>query len=228
MDLKLLESVMRAFCPQTSKGHFNVPEGYNFRGAVFDLDGVVTQTSHLHEEAWKQLFDEFLNKKKNESQARGDDPADTKQKTKKKKKKEDEGHEDAEEGVGGKLCEGGKEKAESSSDNGRHVQFAEQQDSEAKAESSADKEGKPKRDGEDKEEEETVPNGDPYRPFTEQDYLTYVDGRPRIDGMREFCVCVLCVCVCFVCSDDDVRCVDRYHHLFEVARHRAAARRRQG
>ena len=226
MDLKLLESVMRAFCPQTSKGHFNVPEGYNFRGAVFDLDGVVTQTSHLHEEAWKQLFDEFLNKKKNESQARGDDPADTKKKT--KKKKEDEGHEDAEEGVGGKLCEGGKEKAESSSDNGRHVQFAEQQDSEAKAESSADKEGKPKRDGEDKEEEETVPNGDPYRPFTEQDYLTYVDGRPRIDGMREFCVCVLCVCVCFVCSDDDVRCVDRYHHLFEDARHRAAARRRQG
>jgi HAD superfamily hydrolase (TIGR01509 family) len=181
MDLKLLESVMRAFCPQTSKGHFNVPEGYNFRGAVFDLDGVVTQTSHLHEEAWKQLFDEFLNKKKNESQARGDDPADTKQETKKKKKKkEDEGHEDAEEGVGGKLCEGGKEKAESSSDNGRHVQ-----DSEAKAENSVDKEGKPKRDGEGKEEE-TVPNGDPYRPFTEQDYLTYVDGRPRIDGITTF------------------------------------------
>merc|ERR1712183_352288 len=78
MDLKLLESLMRAFCPQTNKGHFNVPEGYNFRGAVFDLDGVVTQTSHLHEEAWKQLFDEFLHKKKNESQAQGDDPADTK------------------------------------------------------------------------------------------------------------------------------------------------------
>ncbi|GAB16555.1 putative hydrolase [Gordonia effusa NBRC 100432] len=28
--------------------------------------------------------------------------------------------------------------------------------------------------------------GEVYRPFTEQDYLDYVDGRPRLDGVRNF------------------------------------------
>jgi len=70
MDLKLLKSVMRAFSPQ-SKGHLNVPEKLNFKAAVFDLDGVVTQTAHLHEESWKRLFDEFLLKKRNEKKSKG-------------------------------------------------------------------------------------------------------------------------------------------------------------
>ena len=29
-------------------------------GAIFDLDGVITQTAKLHFEAWKSTFDEFL------------------------------------------------------------------------------------------------------------------------------------------------------------------------
>lgn len=32
----------------------------NLRAAVFDLDGVVTDTATVHARAWKQLFDEFL------------------------------------------------------------------------------------------------------------------------------------------------------------------------
>ena len=28
--------------------------------AVFDLDGVVTRTAHIHAKAWKQLFDDYL------------------------------------------------------------------------------------------------------------------------------------------------------------------------
>jgi beta-phosphoglucomutase family hydrolase len=34
----------------------------DFEAAVFDLDGVVTETAEVHAEAWKQLFDEFLAK----------------------------------------------------------------------------------------------------------------------------------------------------------------------
>ena len=33
-----------------------------FDGAIFDLDGVVTQTARLHAAAWKQLFDAYLHK----------------------------------------------------------------------------------------------------------------------------------------------------------------------
>src|SRR5512138_899805 len=36
-----------------------------FEGAAFDLDGVVTRTAALHAQAWKTLFDAFL-----EAQAR--------------------------------------------------------------------------------------------------------------------------------------------------------------
>lgn len=31
-----------------------------------------------------------------------------------------------------------------------------------------------------------VPRVDTFRPFTEQDYLDHVDGRPRLDGVRQF------------------------------------------
>ena len=31
-----------------------------FKGAIFDLDGVITASAHLHSRAWKAMFDEFL------------------------------------------------------------------------------------------------------------------------------------------------------------------------
>jgi alpha,alpha-trehalase len=31
-----------------------------FKALVFDLDGVITQTAHLHAEAWKRMFDDYL------------------------------------------------------------------------------------------------------------------------------------------------------------------------
>lgn len=34
--------------------------GYELRGAVFDLNGVITDTTSVHFEAWKQTFDEYL------------------------------------------------------------------------------------------------------------------------------------------------------------------------
>jgi beta-phosphoglucomutase family hydrolase len=34
-----------------------------FEAAVFDLDGVLTETAEIHAAAWKQLFDEFLEKR---------------------------------------------------------------------------------------------------------------------------------------------------------------------
>jgi beta-phosphoglucomutase family hydrolase len=35
-----------------------LPDG--IRAALFDLDGVLTQTAKLHAQAWKQMFDEYL------------------------------------------------------------------------------------------------------------------------------------------------------------------------
>ena len=35
-------------------------DALHLRGAVFDLDGVVTDTASVHARAWQQLFDEFL------------------------------------------------------------------------------------------------------------------------------------------------------------------------
>jgi len=64
-------------------------------GAIFDLDGVITDTAQVHMKAWKALFDEYLQRRA-------------------------------------------------------------------------------ERDGE------------PFSPFTEQDYLDYVDGMPRYDGVRTF------------------------------------------
>jgi beta-phosphoglucomutase family hydrolase len=40
------------------------------KGAVFDLDGVITQTAKLHFEAWKNTFDEYLKAKCNEKGTR--------------------------------------------------------------------------------------------------------------------------------------------------------------
>lgn len=33
---------------------------FDFKGALFDLDGVITNTAHLHAASWKQMFDAFL------------------------------------------------------------------------------------------------------------------------------------------------------------------------
>ena len=32
----------------------------DYDAALFDLDGVLTQTARIHAVAWKRLFDEFL------------------------------------------------------------------------------------------------------------------------------------------------------------------------
>ncbi len=40
------------------------PELYD--AVLFDLDGVVTRTADIHASAWKELFDEYLNKKSND------------------------------------------------------------------------------------------------------------------------------------------------------------------
>ncbi len=40
-----------------------------FKAAIFDLDGVVTRTAHLHAQAWKAMFDEYLERR---SEASGD------------------------------------------------------------------------------------------------------------------------------------------------------------
>lgn len=211
MDLKLLESVMRAFCPQTSKGHLNVPEAYNFKGAVFDLDGVVTQTASLHEESWKRLFDEFLSKRRDEGQAQGDgslkgthdrkkaerrEESAPKQKPKHKPPNFDTDIDDAqdreparqkapqdvEEGKGGKelqdTSESGKSAKRGFRENDRKT--PELKINEAKADE------QPK-DQSDKNA------SDPYRPFEYDDYLRYVDGRPRIDGSWKADLCATSV-----------------------------------
>lgn len=65
------------------------------RAFIFDLDGVVTDTASLHFEAWKKMFDEFLNERSNKENV-------------------------------------------------------------------------------------------PFKPFQESDYLDYVDGKPRYDGVKDF------------------------------------------
>src|SRR5690606_18673725 len=35
-------------------------EIHDFKGAIFDMDGVITQTAKIHAKAWKSMFDEFL------------------------------------------------------------------------------------------------------------------------------------------------------------------------
>ena len=48
-------------------------QGLHFEAAIFDMDGVVTNTSAAHSGAWKQTFDDFLK----QSSAAGKLPADT-------------------------------------------------------------------------------------------------------------------------------------------------------
>jgi len=38
----------------------------NVRGLLFDLDGVLTKTAAVHNEAWKQMFDAFLKRRADE------------------------------------------------------------------------------------------------------------------------------------------------------------------
>jgi beta-phosphoglucomutase-like phosphatase (HAD superfamily) len=65
------------------------------RACLFDLDGVITQTAKVHAAAWKQMFDDFLRQRSQET-------------------------------------------------------------------------------------------GEPFAEFTDTDYIRYVDGRPRYDGVRQF------------------------------------------
>ena len=41
-----------------------------FKGAVFDLDGVISKTENVHARAWKEMFDSFLNER---SKTNGED-----------------------------------------------------------------------------------------------------------------------------------------------------------
>jgi hypothetical protein len=45
---------------QAPRKQLGLPEG--IQACLFDLDGVLTQTSKLHAAAWKQIFDEYLRK----------------------------------------------------------------------------------------------------------------------------------------------------------------------
>src|SRR6058998_1704465 len=42
-----------------------LPDGV--KALLFDLDGVLTQTAKVHAAAWKQMFDEFLRKRAEET-----------------------------------------------------------------------------------------------------------------------------------------------------------------
>jgi beta-phosphoglucomutase family hydrolase len=42
-----------------------LPQG--MKACLFDLDGVITQTAKLHSAAWKEMFDEFLRKRSEET-----------------------------------------------------------------------------------------------------------------------------------------------------------------
>lgn len=35
-------------------------DGYHPKGAVFDLNGVITETNPVHFETWKQTFEQYL------------------------------------------------------------------------------------------------------------------------------------------------------------------------
>src|SRR3990172_8856977 len=45
----------------------NCPPPLDFDAVLFDMDGVVTRTAHLHADAWKKLFDGFLRRRAAES-----------------------------------------------------------------------------------------------------------------------------------------------------------------
>lgn len=41
--------------------------GLPYKAAILDLDGVITQTAQLHAQAWKQMFDDFLRQRADQS-----------------------------------------------------------------------------------------------------------------------------------------------------------------
>ncbi len=43
------------------------PISENYKAAIIDMDGVITQTARLHAKAWKEMFDEFLSKREGDS-----------------------------------------------------------------------------------------------------------------------------------------------------------------
>src|SRR4051812_41999501 len=45
---------------QTVIPHEGALDFTRFKAALFDLDGVVTQTAAVHARAWKRLFDDYL------------------------------------------------------------------------------------------------------------------------------------------------------------------------
>jgi beta-phosphoglucomutase family hydrolase len=53
----------------------HTPDLSHFKALLFDLDGVVTRTATIHAAAWKQLFDDFLERRAHE-QGTGYEPFD--------------------------------------------------------------------------------------------------------------------------------------------------------
>ncbi|HEY8202189.1 MAG TPA: hypothetical protein VII47_12645, partial [Actinomycetota bacterium] len=49
---------------RTHNGRLGLPG--DIRAALFDLDGVLTETATLHAAAWKEMFDEFLRRRAEE------------------------------------------------------------------------------------------------------------------------------------------------------------------
>ncbi len=44
----------------------SIPDVKKYKAMILDLDGVVTQTSRVHARAWKEMFDEYLEKRDKE------------------------------------------------------------------------------------------------------------------------------------------------------------------
>ncbi len=42
----------------------DIPRAAQLEAVIFDMDGVVTRTARLHARAWKQLFDEYLDRRR--------------------------------------------------------------------------------------------------------------------------------------------------------------------
>jgi beta-phosphoglucomutase family hydrolase len=47
--------------PGPHRGRFGLPDGVST--CLFDLDGVITQTATVHAKAWKEMFDEYLRRR---------------------------------------------------------------------------------------------------------------------------------------------------------------------
>lgn len=58
--LNVVDSMYNQHAKWLGKAKVSGREGYAFRAAIFDMDGVVTRTADLHAAAWKELFDAYL------------------------------------------------------------------------------------------------------------------------------------------------------------------------